>query len=109
MGEEEQWGIVFRDFIRQSVQEWSGMERDEGQQRRGMIKASPAASCTRESAIIHGVGQSRVGRDAEWKRGTSGTKGGHKAKAKGEPAGRTAGQRAQLPHPTGLPLTFSMR
>jgi hypothetical protein len=36
MGEEEQWGIVFRDFIRQSVQEWSGMERDEGQQRRGI-------------------------------------------------------------------------
>jgi hypothetical protein len=77
--------------------------------KQGMIKASPAASCTRESAIIHGVGQSRVGRDAEWKRGTSGTKGGHKAKAKGGPAGRTAGQRAQLPHPTGLPLTFSMR
>ena len=65
------------------------------------IKASPAASCTRESPIMHGSGQSRAGRDAEWKRGTSGPRAGRKAKAKDGTAGRPAGQHTHGPPPHG--------
>jgi hypothetical protein len=67
---------------------------------RGMVKASPVASCTRESAII--VGMDREGRGGTGcKRGTGGPIG--KAKA-----GRGQGQRDSLrdtthspPHHTG--------
>lgn len=53
-------------------------------------KASPMASCTRESAIMHGVGQSRAGPDgmeARDKRTKGGTQG------QGPRAGRRDGRR----------------
>ena len=44
--------------------------------RRGIIKASPAVSCTSESAIMHGDGQRRGGEAQDKRTAYGGTQGG---------------------------------